>query len=93
MSAPDDETVWFVQRRWGSKGWARVSGHVRDGRVLYQGVAGHTTTEGAGALEACATPGEYATSAEAWQSLLDELRALPPVDPPAERSVRKGAWP
>lgn len=92
MSAPDDEAVWFVQRRWGSKGWARVSGHVRDGRVLYLGVALLTTTEGAGAREVCATPGEYGTSAEAWQSLLDELRALPPMEPTEERP-RRGARP
>lgn len=86
MSAPDDEAVWFVQRRWGSKGWARVSGHVRDGRVLYLGVALLTTTEGSGAQEVCTTP------AEAWQSLLDELRALPPMEPTEERP-RRGARP
>jgi len=53
---------------------ARVTAEYRDGKTVYLGVAGHTTTEASGERDAVVTE-EQATSEAAWMALVGELQA------------------
>jgi len=63
---------------WGTRGvrtFARVTAmHGADGKTIYMGVAGHTTTTGSGEREAVVTE-ERASSDAAWEALVIELQA------------------
>ena len=75
---PDVAAPRLARGLWGRKGvrtFARVNAELRDdGKTVYTGVAGHTTTEASGERDAVVTE-EQATSEAAWEALVGELEA------------------